>query len=150
MKVILLESVAGVGETSELKNVSDGFALNYLFPKNLATRATNEKVGQLKKLAEKLLKNQEEKKKAIKDLYAKIKKVKTIKIMAKSGPKGKLFGSVNKKTICKSILDSKKVNVPKDYISMKEEIKNLGKYKIEISIPDQESFEISVEIIEQG
>ena len=68
MKVILLESVTGVGETGELKNVSDGFALNYLFPKNLATRATSEKVAELKTLAEKLLKTQEEKKKAIKDI----------------------------------------------------------------------------------
>ncbi len=97
-----------------------------------------------------ILKRIKLKKKAIKDLYTKIKKVKTVKIMAKSGPKGKLFGSVNKKTICKSILDSKKINIPKDYICMKEEIKNLGKYKIEINIPNQESFEISVEIIEQG
>ena len=150
MKVILLESVTGVGETGELKNVSDGFALNYLFPKNLATRATSEKVAELKTLAEKLLKTQEEKKKAIKDIYAKAKKVKTIKIMAKSGPKGKLFGSINKKTICKSVLESKKIDIPKDNISMKEEIKNLGKYKNEINVPGQESYEISVEIVEQG
>ncbi len=150
MKVILLEQIQGVGETGELKDVSDGFALNYLFPKNLATRATGEKINELKTLAQKLLQKEKEKKESLKELLKKVKKIKTIKIEAKSGPKGKLFGSVNKKSICDSILKSKKIDLSKSYISMNEEIKSLGKYKVQIKIPDEKEFEISVEVIEQG
>ncbi len=150
MKVILLEQVQGVGDTGELKNVSDGFALNYLFPKNLATRATGEKINELKTLAQKLLKKEEEKKKSLKELTKKIKKIKNIKIEAKSGPKGKLFGSVNKKSICNAVLKLKKIDLSKSYVSMDEEIKSLGKYKIQIKIPNEKEFEISVEVVEQG
>tara|TARA_B100000029_G_scaffold516666_1_gene632448 strand:- start:11412 stop:11864 length:453 start_codon:yes stop_codon:yes gene_type:complete len=150
MKVILLEQVQGVGDTGELKNVSDGFALNYLFPKNLATRATDEKINELKTLAEKLVKKEKEKQEKIKELAKKMKKIKTVKIEAKSGPKGKLFGSINKKSICEAILKSKKIDLSKQYVSMNEEIKSLGKYKVQISIPEEKEFEISVEVVETG
>src|SRR5690625_7867376 len=113
MKVILLKDVKGQGKKGEVKNVSQGYANNYLLKNNLAEEATP---GNLKKLQNKQKKksiNEAELKQeaeALKDTLAKI----TVEIKAKSGESGQLFGSITNKHIADTLKRSEERRVGKE------------------------------------
>ena len=117
MKVILTQDVKGSGKKGELINAADGYARNFLLPKGLAIEANNQAIGELKaKEASKQHKIQMEKEAAM--ASAKQLEGKTVKLTAKAGAGGKLFGSVTTKEIADAItaqygvaVDKKKINV---------------------------------------
>ena len=132
MKVILLSNVQGLGKEGELVNVSDGYARNFLFPRKLATEANDFEMNKLKdrKAAEK--RRIELETAAAKEDAAKI-EGKTIKMTAKAGQGGKLFGSVTKKEVAERIKSDFAINVDKKKISM-DDIKAFGTYQAEIKL----------------
>ena len=116
MKVILLK-------TNEIKEVSFGYAVNYLFPQGLAVKATEEAVEKIRiKNQELKIRNEKETRKN-KELAEKI-KAKEFKIAIKAGKKGKLYGAVTKKDLAKLL------GVEKTSIVLKDQIKKVGDYKI--------------------
>ncbi|MBR7071602.1 MAG: 50S ribosomal protein L9 [Clostridia bacterium] len=132
MKVILLEDVKGKGKKGELCSVSDGYARNFLFPKNLAIEANNAAMAELKSREESKEHHRQEEIAAAKEIAAKL-NGKTVTLHAKAGSAGKLFGSITSKEIAAQIetemgihVDRKKMNVA--------DIKNFGEYEAEIRL----------------
>lgn len=130
MKVILLQNIKNIGKAGEIKEVSDGFARNFLFPKKMAEVATLETVVEAEKKKKEIF---EKEQKEIEGLE-KIKKElngKKITIKAKS-EKGKLFGSITSKDIS-SELKKQNFNIKEECINLKKPIKELGENEIEIN-----------------
>ena len=132
MKVILLQDVKGHGKKGELCNVSDGYARNFLLPKKLAVAAGNSAMNELK--------NREMSKahhlaveKANAEAAAKTLDGKTVKIKAKAGANGRLFGSVSTKEIAETIKATFGVEIDKKKIVV-EDIRNFGTYECTIKI----------------
>ena len=146
MKVVLLQDVKGKGKKGELCNVSDGYARNFLFPKNLAVEADNAALNELKIREESIALHKKEELAAAKETASKL-DGKTINITAKAGVGGKLFGSVTSKEIAAEIkanlgieIDRKKMNVA--------DIKNFGEYTAEIKLHQGVTAKITVKVSE--
>ena len=125
MKVILKDNIKGVGKKNEVINASDGYARNFLFPKNLAVEATAENMNKLNSQNEaKQYKKDVEKEKA-KEIAKKLENI-TLQIKVQAGENGKIFGSVSSKEIAESLEKQYKISIDKKKIELKEPIKVLG------------------------
>ena len=135
MKVIFLKDVKGTAKAGEIKEVADGYARNCLIKKGLAEEATAVKVNSLKIQNEaKDFHKQEE----IKALRAEAKRLngESVTLSIKCGENGKLFGSVTSKEIA-DVLTEKGYSVDKKKIIIKDTIKSLGEFQIEVKfLPD--------------
>ena len=132
MKVVLKQDVKGLGKKGELVNASDGYARNFLFPKNLAVEANAQNMSELK--------NREQAEKyriATETAAAKanVEKMsgKTIKLTAKAGANGKLFGSVTSKELAEKIDDEFGIKVDKKKIAV-DDIKRFGTFEFEVKL----------------
>lgn len=131
MKVILLHDVPNVGKKYDVKNVSDGYARNFLVVKNLAKLATPAAVKALE--AEK--KRREQEKEVQKDLLKlNIQKLEETKIIVerKTNEKGHLFDSVDPKDLSKILKEQYHLDIPAEIIEMEKPIKAIGQYKIKV------------------
>ncbi len=146
MKVILKADIKGVGKKDEVINASDGYARNFLFPKNLAVDANKENMAKLKAKQDsaKFQKNQE-KEEALK-VADKLSKI-LLKIKVKSGENGKIFGGVSSKEIAQELEKDYKIVVDKKKIELKETIKTLGVRTIEIRLFEGVTGKVKVDII---
>ncbi|MDL2236749.1 50S ribosomal protein L9 [Christensenellaceae bacterium OttesenSCG-928-K19] len=142
MKVILLENVQGKGKAGDIVMVSDGYARNFLFPKKLATEATAQNLNAAKqKIAAAKHKKEVEKENA--EEVAKELNGMEIKIAAKHGEGGRLFGAVTAKEIAAALkektgydIDKKKFTVPT--------IKEVGEYEVAVKVYAEVSTQIKV------
>ena len=133
MKVILKADIKGVGKKDEVINASDGYARNFLFPKNLAVEANNENMNKLraKQNSMKFQKDQE-KEEAIK-IADKLKRI-SLRIKVKAGENGKIFGGVSAKDISDNLEKQHNIKVDKKKVDLKETIKTLGVHIVEIKL----------------
>lgn len=132
MKVILKQDVKGLGKKGELVNTSDGYARNFLFPRNLATEANAQAMSELKnkQQAEKYRIDTET---AAAKANAQRIQGKTIKMTAKAGANGKLFGSVTSKEIAEKVKEEFGIETDKRKIVV-DDIKQFGTYEFEIKL----------------
>ena len=133
MKVILTQDIKGVGKKDEIINANDGYARNFLFPKKLAVPADSKNMSLLqgRKDSANYKKEQEiEKANEIKEKLSKI--MLTIKV--KAGENGKIFGSITSKEIATELKIQKNIEIDKKKINLKEPIKELGTFNIEIKL----------------
>ena len=146
MKVILKADVKNLGKKGELVNTSDGYARNFLFPKGLAVEANATAMNDFnnKESAKKFHKAEEIK--AAKEDAAKL-DGKTVKVTAKAGANGKLFGSVTGKDISLAIKAQLGIDVDKRKISVAD-IKQFGTYEAELKIYQGISAKSSVQVTE--
>ena len=146
MKVILKADVKNLGKKGELVNTSDGYARNFLFPKGLAVEANATAMNDFnnKESAKKFHKAEEIK--AAKEDAAKL-DGKTVKVTAKAGANGKLFGSVTGKDISLAVKAQLGIDVDKGKISVAD-IKQFGTYEAELKIYQGISAKISVQVTE--
>ena len=147
MKVILTEDVKGTGKKGQLVNVADGYANNFLFKKGLATPATAQALGEMKAkdaAAEHKLKMEKE----AAESQAAALEGKTVKLTARAGSAGKLFGSVTSKEIAEAIKKEYNIEVDKRKISMEEDIKAFGTYEVEVKLYANVSTKIYVLVSE--
>ena len=148
MKVILLEDIKGVGKKDEVINSSDGYARNYLFPKKLAVEANRENMAKLQaKQESRQLRKDQEKEEAMK-IASKLKEI-TVTIKVKAGENGKIFGGVTAKEIAENLNKEHKVVVDKKKIMLKETIKTLGVYPVEIKLYEGVIGNVKVKIVEE-
>lgn len=133
MKVVLLKDIKGIGKKLDIKEVPDGYARNFLVPKNLAEPATSE-------AKEKVAKIKVQKEKSEKEILenlnriAKTLKERKIRFFLKTDETGKLFGSVNKDTVLKALREQKFVTVEHPEIKIDHPFKELGDHEIEINL----------------
>lgn len=148
MKVILKENIKGVGKKDEIINATDGYARNYLFPKNLAVEATNENLKKLeaKQDSAKFQKDQE-KQEAIK-MADKMSKI-LLKIKVKAGENGKIFGGVSTKEITQELEKQYKITIDKKKVDLKETIKTLGVHVVDIKLFEGVIGKLKIDVISQ-
>lgn len=132
MKVVLKQDVKGLGKKGELVNASDGYARNFLFPKNLAVEANAQNMTELKN-REQAAKYKVETETAEAKKNAERMSGKTIAITAKAGQNGKLFGSVTAKEIAEKIEKEFGIKTDKRKITV-DDIKQFGTYEFEIKL----------------
>lgn len=146
MKVILNADVKGLGKKGEMVNASDGYARNFLFPKNLAVEANATAMNELKNREASKAHHIAEEKKAATESADKI-NGKEIVIHAKSGANGKLFGAVTSKEIAAEIKAKFGISVDKKKISVAD-IKSYGQYTAEVKFYNGIVAEIAVKVTE--
>lgn len=146
MKVILKENVKSIGKKDEIVNVSDGYARNFLFPKNLAVEANSSNLAKLKtkKDSENFKKNQE--KEEAKRLAEKMEKVR-LHFKVKTGENGKVFGGVSSKEIAEKLEKEYNFKVDKKKIELKETIKTLGITKVNVKLYEGVIARLNVEVL---
>lgn len=146
MKVILLNDIKGVGKKDQIIEASDGYARNYLFPKKLAVEATKENLGKLESKNEaNKFKKQNEKNDAI-EVANKLKEL-VLTIKVKAGENGKIFGGVTSKEISENLKEQYKIEIDKKKIEVKETIKNIGRFTINIKLYEGVNAKLTVNII---
>ncbi len=132
MKVILLADVKGQGKKGELCNVSDGYARNFLFPKNLAVEANSAAMSELKSREDAKAHHIKEEKAAAAATAEKI-EGQVISINAKAGANGKLFGSVTSKEVALAVKNTLGIEIDRKKLTV-QDIKNYGEYTAEIKL----------------
>ena len=133
MKVILKQDIKGVGKKDQVVNAADGYARNFLFPKNLAVPADSGNMNNLKAKNESIQYRKGEDLKEAKEIAEKMKKI-TLKISVKAGDNGKLFGAVTAKEIAESLKNDYKIDVDKKKILLSESIIVAGTTRVEIKL----------------
>ena len=145
MKVILKADIKGVGKKDEVINASDGYARNFLFPKNLAVEANAENMSKLKaqKDATQFRKNNE--KEDAKKLAEKLTKI-IVRVEVKAGENGKIFGGVSAKDISENLEKQHKIKIDKKKIDLKETIKTLGMFSVDVKLYEGVLGKIKVDV----
>ena len=129
-------------------NASDGYARNFLFPKNLAVEANNENMNKLKAKQNSLkFQKDQEKEEAIK-IANKLKGI-SLRIKVKAGENGKIFGGVSTKEISKELEIQHGINIDKKKIDLKETIKTLGVHNIEVKLFEGVIGSLKVDVISE-
>ena len=129
MKVILQQDVKGQGKKGEMIEVSEGYGRNFLLPRKLAVPATADAINTMN-LKEKARKAEEARQKA--EAEATVEKLKScmVKLTAKAGSGGRLFGAVTTKEISEGLKAQYGVDIPKQKIVLDEPIKAYGSYQV--------------------
>ena len=146
MKVVLLADVKGQGKKGELVNVSDGYARNFLFPKNLAIEANAAAMSELKSREQAAAHHKQEEIDNAKALAARLNGT-TVVVHAKAGSQGKLFGAVTSKEIAAEIKKSLGIEIDKKKMQVAD-IKNFGEYTADIKLYNGINAEINVKVTE--
>ena len=147
MKVIFNADVRGQGKKGELKEVSDGFARNYLLPRKLASEATADNINTLK-LKEKARQAQMAAEKAQAEESAKRLAELNVTIKARAGQGGKLFGAVTSQEISDALREQHGIAIEKNKIVQPEPIKAYGAYQVKAKLGYEVVGTINVMVIE--
>ncbi len=133
MKVILNQDVKGQGKKGDLIEVSDGYARNFLLPKNLAIPASKENINVLKGQQESREYRQQ---KELEEAQSTAKKIDEIKVIlkAKAGDNGKLFGSITSKDVSEALTEQHHIKIDKKKFVLPDGIKSLGTTNVDIKI----------------
>lgn len=148
MKVILTEEIRGLGTRGDVVTVKDGYARNYLIPKNLAQEATKGNLNAIEHQRRKWALLAQEEKTAAQKQADSVKGVK-IQIEKRVGEHGHLFGSVTANEIADALLE-KGIEVDKRRIELSSPIKNVGVHDVEVRLHRDVSASIQVEVVAMG
>jgi len=146
MQVILIQDVNNLGGAHELVNVKDGYGRNYLIPSKMAIEASPSNLKQLEERKKQLAKKEEK-------LLAEINSVITvlqespIKIGAKTGTSGKIFGSVTSVQIARAIREQKGYEIDRRRITIIDDVKELGSYKAKIDFGKGQEIDVDFEVV---
>ena len=144
MQVILKKDVQNLGEAGELVNVKDGYARNFLIPKNYAELATE---GALKNREQNLARIQAKQEKLHQEALAKaaeIDKLGQIELTAKAGESGKLFGTITTKKLCEELKEKANIEIDKKTVSLNAPINKVGEFTMLIKLTSKVKTELKV------
>ena len=146
MQVILIQDVNNLGGANELVNVKDGYGRNYLIPHKFAVEASS---SNLKRLAErqKQMAKKEEKLLAEINSVVNVLQESPLKIGAKTGTSGKIFGSVTSVQIARAIREQRGYEIDRRKITILDDVKELGSYKAKIDFGKGHETEVDFEVI---
>jgi large subunit ribosomal protein L9 len=140
MEIILIQDVDNLGAAHEKVNVKNGYARNFLIPQKKAIEASP---SNLKQLDEKI---KQQKKKEEKLLAEVNKVIEVLKVGAKTGTSGKIFGSVTSVQLARAIRDQKGYEIDRRRIHILSEVKELGTYKAKVDFGHGNETEIEFEV----
>ena len=144
MQVILKKDVQNLGEAGELVNVKDGYARNFLIPKNFAEIATE---GALKNREQNLARIQAKQEKLHQEALAKaaeIEKLGQIELSAKAGESGKLFGTITTKKLCEELKEKANIEVDRKTVTLNAPINKIGEFTMLIKLTSKVRTELKV------
>ena len=133
MKVILQQDVKGQGKKGQMVEVSEGYARNFLLPRKLAIAATTDAINTMN-LKEKARKAEEARQKAEAEATAEKLKECMVKLTAKAGNGGRLFGAVTTKEISEGLKAQFNIDIPKQKLVLDEPIKAFGTYQVKAKL----------------
>ena len=133
MKVILSADIKGVGKKDEIINANDGYARNFLFPKNLAVEANNQNLAKLKAKKDSQNFKKAEEKATAEKIAKKLKEI-TLILKVKAGENGKVFGGITGNEIGENLNKEYNILIDKKKIHLEETIKTLGRFSVEIKL----------------
>ena len=148
MKVILQQDIRGQGKKGELIEASEGYARNYLLPRKLAIPATADAINTMN-LREKARRAEEAANRAAAVETAEKLKSCQVRLYAKGGKEGKLFGAVTGKEISDGLKEQCALDVPKQKIVLEEPIKSFGAYEVRAKLGYEVSAVIHVQVCEE-
>ncbi len=146
MQVILIQDVNNLGGAHELVTVKDGYGRNYLIPQKLAVEANASNLKQMQERQKQLAKKEEK-------LLAEINSVVSVlqegalKIGAKTGTSGKIFGSVTSVQIARAIREQKGYEIDRRRITIVDDVKELGSYKANIDFGKGHDTEVNFDVV---
>ena len=147
MKVILQQDVKGQGKKGQLVEVSEGYARNFLLPRKLAIPATADAINTMN-LKEKARRAEEARQKAEAEAISKKLKDCPVKLTAKAGNGGKLFGAVTTKEISDGLKKQFNLDIPKQKLVLDEPIKSFGTYQVKAKLGFEINGTVSVSVTE--
>ena len=148
MKVILQTDVKGMGKRGEIVNTSDGYARNYLFPRKLAIPADKQNINEWSaKKSSEAHRKELEKKAAI--LIKEKLEPKTLTVKVKAGENGKTFGSITSKEVSENIEKEFGEKIDKKKIVIKDQIKQIGEYTVELKLFEGVTAKLKVAVISE-
>jgi large subunit ribosomal protein L9 len=145
MQVILIQDVNNLGGANEVVTVKNGYARNFLIPQKVAIEASPSNLKQLEERLKQIRKKEEKMLAEVNKVIAALQEG-SIKIGAKTGTSGKIFGSVTTVQIAKAVREQKGYEIDRRKIHLVDEIKELGTYKAKIDFGNGHETEISLEI----
>ena len=148
MKVIFNVDVRGQGKKGEMKEVSDGYARNYLLPRKLASEATADAVNAFK-LREKAKAAQIARDRALAEENAKKLAGVVVQVQARAGQGGRLFGAVTSQEISDALREQHGIEIEKNKIVQSEPIKSFGNFEVKAKLGYEVSGKINVLVVEQ-
>ena len=143
MKVLLLQDVKAQGKKGEIINVSDGYAKNFLFPRNLAKEATAQVISEVKAKNDSAAYKKETERKAALELAEKIKDA-VIVFKTTGGEDGRLYGAVTTKDVAEKINSQLGLDIDKKKIVLSDNIKRTGEYSVKIKLYPEISVELKI------
>ena len=145
MEVILIQDVDNLGAVNEVVNVKNGYGRNFLLPRKLAIESSP---GNRKQLEEKLKQVAKKEAKMLAEINSVIAKLKEgpLKLGAKTGTSGKIFGSITALQISRAIREQKGYEIDRRKITITDEVKELGTYKATIDFGNSHSTEVEFEV----
>ncbi len=149
MKVILTKDVKGQGKKGEIKNVSEGYARNYLFKNNLAVEATKGNLKQLEGQKNKQKQIAQEVLEEARQLKTKIENI-DLELKAKSGEGGRLFGSITNKQIADELNKKHNIKMDKRKIELNEPIRSLGTTNVPVKLHQEVTATLKVHVKEEA
>ena len=146
MDVILIKDVDNLGGANEVVKVRNGYARNYLIPQKFAIEASPSNMKQLDEKRKQLKKKEDQMLAAINEVIAKLKDG-ALKLGAKTGTSGKIFGSITSLQISRAIREQKGYEIDRRKISIADEVKELGSYKATIDFGNGKTTEVEFEVV---
>lgn len=136
LKVMLLAKIPRVGNKNDIVEVTKGYAMNYLFPQNLAKVATHAEELRVAEMKQKQMGRIEEMKAAAHDLKKKADEKGAITLLVRTSDSGSLYGSVTEKMVSKAILKDMGFDMPESKITMPAHIKGTGDYTVTLEFAE--------------
>ncbi len=146
MDIILIKDVDNLGGANEVVKVRNGYARNYLIPQKFAVEASPANLKQLEEKRKQLKKKEDQMMAAINEVIGKLKDG-ALKLGAKTGTSGKIFGSITPLQISRAIREQKGYEIDRRKISIADEVKELGAYKATIDFGNGKSTEVEFEVV---
>jgi len=147
MRVIFLKDIPRVGKKHDVKEVNDGYAMNFLLPRHLAIPATKKAMADLDGRKKEIVIEREVQESLLRKNLEEI-KGKTIIVKAKADEKGHLFAQIHKEQITNSMREQQHAEISEEFIVLEKPIKEVGEFEIPISIKGKKSsFKLIIEKI---
>jgi large subunit ribosomal protein L9 len=146
MEVILIQDVDNLGAANEVVKVRNGYARNYLLPRQLAVEHSPSNKKQLEERMKQVKKKEDKMLAEINNVISKLKEA-PVKVGAKTGTSGKIFGSVTSLQLSRAIREQKGYDIDRRKIQVIDEVKELGTYKANVDFGNGHSTEVEFEVI---
>lgn len=146
MEVILIKDVDNLGGVNEVVKVKNGYARNYLLPRQLAVENNPSNKKQLEERLKQVKKKEDKMLAEINNVVAKLKEA-PVKVGAKTGTSGKIFGSVTALQLSRAIREQKGYDIDRRKIHIVDDVKELGTYKANIEFGNGQSTELEFEVV---